>query len=263
MVDAEQARASHADRYYLLDGMRGIAAILVALMHFSSSFGGRHNLIAPHAYSAVDFFFALSGLVIARAYERRLRSGMTFRTFLEVRVVRLYPLFLVGLLLGLGKEIVGLAMHRPEALPPVEVAFAVPFNSVMLPDFSGRIATLNGPSWTLTLELLVNIAFALILYRLSVRSLRVGILLSGVVLLAAILSYGTGDIGWRVATFPGGLARISFGFMVGMMVGRTAPDNARPSALSLLLLLPLLALLLRPPTGVRLAYDLTLDLLLF
>src|SRR5437879_3798779 len=54
----------------------------------------------PHAGLAVDFFFLLSGFVIAHAYEKRLLETMSFCSFLVVRLIRLYPLILLGLLCG-------------------------------------------------------------------------------------------------------------------------------------------------------------------
>ena len=52
------------------------------------------------AYLAVDFFFVLSGFVLARAYETKLRTSLSWRRFLEMRVIRLYPLFALGIIFG-------------------------------------------------------------------------------------------------------------------------------------------------------------------
>ena len=82
------------ERYLTLDGMRGAAAIAVALFHFRVD-------LAPNAYLAVDFFFALSGFVLAKAYTERLRQVASVGRFMMTRVVRLYPMVLVGSALGL------------------------------------------------------------------------------------------------------------------------------------------------------------------
>ena len=79
-------------RYEALNGMRGVAAICVMLMHASEYL--QHDLL-PQASLAVDFFFVLSGFVIAHAYGTR-RHGI-FAEFMSRRMVRLYPLFIFGL----------------------------------------------------------------------------------------------------------------------------------------------------------------------
>jgi peptidoglycan/LPS O-acetylase OafA/YrhL len=56
-------------------------------------------MLLPEAYLAVDFFFLLSGVVVAHAYERRLKAGQTLDYMLK-RAVRLYPMILIGAALG-------------------------------------------------------------------------------------------------------------------------------------------------------------------
>ena len=63
-------------RYVTLDGMRGIAALAVALFHFNIA-------QAPHGYIAVDFFFALSGFVLCRAYRPRWQAGLGIGAFMQ------------------------------------------------------------------------------------------------------------------------------------------------------------------------------------
>jgi peptidoglycan/LPS O-acetylase OafA/YrhL len=86
-------------RFTLLDALRGIAALVVVQFHLHELFG---RLIFPHGYLAVDFFFMLSGFVLRFAYQQRLDTGWSLSRFLRVRLIRLYPLYLLGLLLGLG-----------------------------------------------------------------------------------------------------------------------------------------------------------------
>lgn len=61
-------------RYFLLDGLRGIAALTVMLMLFFTILPGG---TLDHAFLAVDFFFILSGFVIASAYDAKLQTNMT------------------------------------------------------------------------------------------------------------------------------------------------------------------------------------------
>lgn len=84
-----------------LDGLRGIAAIAVVIFHFMEFIAPdyRDNFIA-HAYLAVDFFFCLSGFVIAYAYDGKLQT-LGILLFVKLRLIRLHPLVLIGSLLGL------------------------------------------------------------------------------------------------------------------------------------------------------------------
>ncbi|NKF32570.1 acyltransferase, partial [Pseudomonas sp. BGM005] len=73
-----------------MDELRGIAAISVVLLHASQVFEFNLN---SHAYLAVDFFFCLSGFVLANAYDQKLKSGiLRSPMFLLKRMVRLYPM---------------------------------------------------------------------------------------------------------------------------------------------------------------------------
>jgi peptidoglycan/LPS O-acetylase OafA/YrhL len=54
----------------------------------------------PHAVLAVDFFFLLSGFVIGYAYEHRLLANLSVTGFIRIRLIRLYPLILVGTIFG-------------------------------------------------------------------------------------------------------------------------------------------------------------------
>ena len=75
-----------------LDGLRGMAALFVAMRHISFF----HNLGVHGGYLAVDLFFVLSGFVIANAYEARLASGLSAKRFLALRYVRLWPVYAAG-----------------------------------------------------------------------------------------------------------------------------------------------------------------------
>jgi len=86
-------------RHYLaLDGLRGVAAVCVAILHINVRMVGTAAL--PRAYLAVDFFFVLSGFVVAYAYERRLLDSMAFSSFVKIRLVRLMPMIFVATLIG-------------------------------------------------------------------------------------------------------------------------------------------------------------------
>lgn len=81
----------------VLNGLRGIAATAVASMHFFYYTVPLHPaIVAP----AVDFFFVLSGFVIAHSYGDQLVGSLSVGRFMLARAIRLYPLYLLGLLMG-------------------------------------------------------------------------------------------------------------------------------------------------------------------
>ena len=96
------ARTSTGKEHFeVLDGLRGSAAILIVIFHvFNYSFGWDTPLsLMHHAYLAVDFFFGLSGFVVAYAYDDRWTRMSTFQ-FFRIRLIRLHPLVLIGATLG-------------------------------------------------------------------------------------------------------------------------------------------------------------------
>ena len=72
----KQAYLASKPRYEILDGLRGVAALLVIGYHlFESYYGGGPDQPINHGYLAVDFFFALSGFVIGYAYDDRWKQN--------------------------------------------------------------------------------------------------------------------------------------------------------------------------------------------
>lgn len=87
---------SSKKHFELLDGLRGIAALAVVIFHFMEMFitDFSKNFIA-HGYLAVDFFFCLSGFVVAYAYDERIQQ-MSLKDFFRIRLIRLHPLVILG-----------------------------------------------------------------------------------------------------------------------------------------------------------------------
>lgn len=98
--------ASFADskvHYELLDGLRGVAALLVIWYHVFEGYafaGGGLITTFNHGYLAVDFFFMLSGFVISYAYDDRLRHTLSVKDFFKRRLIRLHPMVVMGALIG-------------------------------------------------------------------------------------------------------------------------------------------------------------------
>ena len=87
-------------RYEILDGLRGVASVIVVLFHLLETYSaGPTYQVINHGYLAVDFFFVLSGFVIGYAYDDRW-NRMTTWGFFKRRLVRLHPMVVMGTVLG-------------------------------------------------------------------------------------------------------------------------------------------------------------------
>src|ERR1700683_954016 len=166
-------RTSTGKKHFeVFDGLRGSAAILIVIFHvFNYSFGWDTPLsLMHHAYLAVDFFFGLSGFVVAYAYDDRW-ARMSILQFFRIRLIRLHPLVLVGATLGLLGYLLdpfGKAINQTSA-PMLLLAYVHSLLLLPSPPVGGRqneSQALNGPAWSLMQEYLGNIAYALILRRL-------------------------------------------------------------------------------------------------
>lgn len=89
--------------YDLLDGLRGVAALMVIWYHIFEGYafaGGSIIETFNHGYLAVDFFFILSGFVIGYAYDDRWGRNLTMKNFFKRRLIRLHPMVIMGAVLG-------------------------------------------------------------------------------------------------------------------------------------------------------------------
>lgn len=129
-------------------------------------------------YLAVDLFFMLSGFVIALNYNDKIISGLGVTKFFQLRLLRLYPTYFVGAVLGIFRQIGGVLLGLPHSLSVTQQILAGICAIAMLPfPYAGdepiSLFPLNNPSWSLFLEFVVNIAFAFVLFRLSSRALLI------------------------------------------------------------------------------------------
>jgi len=229
-----------------LDAIRGVAAILVVLFHCNNRLFGDTNIAG---YLAVDLFFALSGFVIDHAYHQRLLEGMTFRRFLEIRLVRLYPLFLLGIGFGLIKAFSQILFHDKNALGPLPLALTAFSNGLMLPvplplEF---MFPLNIPAWSLFFELIINIIYGYAFFRWTARSLGIVIILSAILVAIGAFHYGWLNIGMDWNTFLYGVGRVGFSFTLGIVMSRLHHRiDKNPSILAIFPIAILLAIFLVP-----------------
>ncbi len=210
--------------------MRGVAAIAVMLGHFSEH---ASTPFFQNARLAPDLFFCLSGFVLAFSYQQRLQDGAYFATFLRRRLVRLYPMFLMGF--GLGVCALGLKMGYGETtLSPLHAVAAVVLNAFYLPylghfiivfgkdRFPSAIFPVNDPSWSLFFELLVNIVFAAWAW-FGGKFGRLIVVVSGLCLFAYIFTTREIEPGWGFDNIIGGLPRTAYGFFAGVCLHAVYP----------------------------------------
>ena len=216
-----------------------------------------------NAYLAVDFFFLLSGFVIAHAYDRRLRSDLTVTAFLRARLIRLWPLFALGCALG---SIAYLA-HGGTGGLATRVVYILP-NFAMLPAApaaspSSYLFPVDIPAWSLFFEIAANILFALLARHLRTRRLAVLVAAMAAVVIAAAFARGNLGGGDTWDSLANGLARVGFSFFAGVLLFRVLRPMARreeasQTGLSLLLGAILIAVFqFRAPVSWRWVYDLT------
>lgn len=207
-------------RYYpMLDAMRGIAAIMIMLYHLC-----QHHEMAASRFGAlaVDFFFLLSGFVIADNYDARLAGGMRWSGFMAKRLVRLYPLIFIGMAMGIAISAARvLIVHDVSWTQWLAMAAAslLVLPSYALPQYPAAFPA-NLPMWSMFFELVANLIYALGFRWLRGRGLAAVIVLSFGGLIALQLANGTIQAGMDKADLWGGLPRVGFSFFFGVAIAR-------------------------------------------
>ncbi|MBR5660291.1 MAG: acyltransferase [Bacteroidales bacterium] len=231
-------------RYEILDGLRGVAALMVVAFHaletYIPIFGTQH---INHGYLAVDFFFVLSGFVIGYAYDDRW-DKMTTWGFFKRRLTRLHPLVIAGTLIGAALFFFsGSAFPMTLEVPAWKFFLCLAMGLLMIPcgpglDIRGWQETnsFDGPIWSLTLEYCGNILYALIFRHLPKAALAI---------LCVCCAFFTLDLtlGWDVfGFFPDGpqytviggwsltgqqiyvgFSRLLYPFLCGLLISRILP----------------------------------------
>jgi len=221
-------KVNKPSRFYSLDGLRGLAAVLVMICHYSSHAGG--EWLFSGAYIAVDLFFILSGFVLIHSYGEKITSGMSFRKFALIRVVRLYPLFLVGIIVGLlAITYYGyLAGTLDNDLNKITNAlllntFLIPYLNHEIWHFdtdilTGIIYPLNDPGWTLFFELFVNLLFFYYVSKFKNIKLAYLVVVSYLIYFVYVVMTKTANPGWGMHNFYGGFPRVISEFFMGILI---------------------------------------------
>ncbi|MDR0537977.1 MAG: acyltransferase [Tannerellaceae bacterium] len=221
--------------YEILDGLRGIAALMILIFHIFETFtiGTNKNLIIGHGYLAVDFFFGLSGFVIGYAYDDRWNK-MSLSTFIKRRLIRLHPMVIIGMTIGAAMFYTATSPNMfpniAQTTPAQMLAYTI-LGILMIPtppsiDIRGwrEMYTMDAPVWSLLFEYTANILYATIIRRFNKTTL-----ITLVILAACATIYQTtltqGDVigGWEFTRkhLQIGFTRLLYPFFAGLLLYRT------------------------------------------
>ena len=242
--------------YILLDGLRGVAALMVLWYHVFEGFAFAKGSVIEtfnHGHLGVDFFFLLSGFVISYAYDDRWRKpisqrdnettsqqvqgqSMSLKSFFKRRLIRLHPMLVMGAFIGLICFFIQGGVKWDGSSTPfhwtliafVLTLFFIPAYPGASYDIRGNaeMFPLNGPSWSLFFEYIGNILYALFIRKLSNKMLGLLVGATGILWIwfvaFDISGYDMIGIGWTLdaVNFFGGLLRMMFPFTLGMLMAR-------------------------------------------
>lgn len=219
--------------YPILDGLRGVAAVMVVAFHIFEANGTSHfDQIINHGYLAVDFFFVLSGYVVGYAYDDRW-GNMTVGGFFKRRLIRLHPMVVMGMVIGaicFYFQNSGLwpGIH---SVPIWKMLLVMVIGFTLFPvplslDIRGwyEMYPLNGPGWTLFFEYIANILYAVFIRKFSKTALSILVFICGCALIHLAVTSPNGDLigGWSVepSQLRIGFTRLMYPFFAGLLLNR-------------------------------------------
>lgn len=235
-------------RYDILDGLRGIAAMMVLLYHVFND--AKSFYVWPttvnefyHGFLGVDFFFILSGFVMGYAYDKQWKSSrntsfqgtegtLTLWGFIKRRLIRLHPMVVMGVLLGsVAFAIQGFTKWDGTVVTTETFMIATLLGLFLIPsptsmDVRGYTETypLNGPHWSLFFEYIGSLLYGLLLHRLSTKWLRVWVACSIISIAGFALMSDDGGIAYGWSSEPwnlmGGALRMLYAYPMGLLMAR-------------------------------------------
>jgi peptidoglycan/LPS O-acetylase OafA/YrhL len=226
---APSASTAHSrPRFRALDGLRGIAAVLVVFLHMQWPNHLSDTNFVRHGYLAVDLFFILSGLVIASNYADRIRDFRDVQAFIYLRFFRLYPLHIAVVaaffFLAVAKLFVELAFGITPETPPFTGgdSFGALAANILLIHGLHTLNLLgwNGPSWSISCEFAAYLLFGVFAVAGLARSrlfFVVAPVIAAAIYIVMALERRTLDV-----TYDWGILRCIAGFMLGMLVSNFA-----------------------------------------
>ncbi len=275
MEQGKQMTTTSKEHFETLDGLRGTAALIIVLYHVFGMVNGFATPVNPffHGVLPVDFFFALSGFVVSYAYDDRWEK-MSLRDFFTRRLIRLHPTLVIGIIFGAlcyAFDPFKMGAQNTQITSILIIVFGAffMFPNNPLPNRWTDLYSLNGPQWTLTLEYIANILYALVLRKLSTK------VLMGLAFIAGIATYWMGtsldsmDRGWGWDNVGYGFIRLAYPFLIGMLLYRLRDKVKLPQLgflpLSAILIISMCAPIMPKINGLPLngIYEATLIVILF
>ncbi len=236
-----------------MNGLRGFAALIVVTYHLSLS----EPLSLGNGFLAVDLFFVLSGFVIAYSYETRLKNGLSLGDFFLIRLIRLYPLYILGTLLSVLVVAVDFLTEGLFIETDLDAFRSIPWSLLMLPT-PPRISQwpqaglypLNYPAWSLFFEVLINVIYALTFRWWTETRIFKNLLFFGSALLLSHIIIDTsfdGGVDW--VTLEIGFLKVLYSFPAGVLVYRLHKKKfLYPSMPSPIILVIFVSLIMLPST---------------
>jgi peptidoglycan/LPS O-acetylase OafA/YrhL len=204
-------------RLHGLDAMRGFAALLVAFHHLSFLSG--HGGLGDLPLFAVDLFFALSGFVMARTYEARLRAGsLTATSFVALRYRRLWLPLAIGSTISVA---VGTQTGMPLSASTV-AAYALILAFLPAPWLYNAFI-INVPAWSLFLEIIANACHGRFFARIGVRPVA-AMTLASAFLTVVLLGFGYARWGPSALSILSCLPRELTFYLSGILIFRRYGD---------------------------------------
>jgi len=203
-------------RYEALDSLRGVCALAVALYHYPVWSGIVSSSLVKHSFLFVDFFFVLSGFVIAKAYDGRLSSWGERGAFLIKRFGRIWPLHVAMLAV-----FVAVAIYKGDIGDQPRRAIAAIFTNMGLVHSLGvhKELTWNTPSWSISVEAFLYVfylPFVILAWPVR-RAAYVIVIAVSIAVLTRLAPHGMGS------TYDYGVFRGTAGFFTGALVAALRP----------------------------------------
>ena len=215
-------RGEQSKHLLALDGLRGLAAVIVVAEHTHWITGFR---VAPGAYVVVDFFFCLSGFVLALAASRSPHKQTTFISICLKRLTRLYPTLFVAMVIAAVPVILTAVLHKFVSVGTI-AKLALGFVGVpVFTHINASIYPFDGPVWSLSCELVANALFFWALLTRRTAILAPICAASGACLVVLAFQYGSFDGGSTAGSFAMGLCRATYSFLVGTYLFRLWTAN--------------------------------------
>ncbi len=229
----QTTRLNSKPHFPVLDGLRGVAAIMVVSFHlFEAHAASRFEQVINHGYLAVDFFFLLSGFVIGYAYDDRW-GKMSLGNFFKRRLVRLQPMVVMGSVIGAACFYFQDSAMWPtiHEVPVWKMLLVMLIGCTLIPipvsmDIRGwqEMHPLDGPGWSLFFEYIANLLYALFVRKFSKLVLWILVTISAAALIHLAVTGAGGDVigGWSLnaVQLRIGFTRMMYPFFAGLLLFR-------------------------------------------